>query len=52
VTGGCEGIYREHVGLYRCLFVLYSGNNQQVRLVENRRTGYSLHTNLNERIRE
>jgi hypothetical protein len=45
VTGDCEGIYRERVGLYRCLFVLYSGNNEQVSVLENRRTGYNLHTN-------
>jgi hypothetical protein len=46
VTGGCEGVCRKRVGLYRCLFVLYSGNNQQVRVLENRRSGYILHTNL------
>jgi hypothetical protein len=42
VTGVCEGIYRERVGLYRCLFVLYSANNEQVSVLENRRNSYSL----------
>jgi hypothetical protein len=46
VTGGCEGIYRVRVGLYRCLFILYNGNNEQVKLLENRRNNYSPHTNL------
>jgi hypothetical protein len=49
VTGDCEGIYRERVGLYRYLFVLYSGNNEQVRVLENKSNSYRLHTNLNER---
>jgi hypothetical protein len=49
VTGDCEAIYRERVRLYKCLFVLYSGNNEQVRVLENRRNGYSLHKNLKER---
>jgi len=51
VNGSCEGIYKNHVRFFRSLILLYSGNNQLVRLLENKRTGYNLHTDLKERDR-
>jgi len=51
LTANCEGIYKKRVGLCTFLFLLNTGNNQLVRLLENKRTSYNLHTNLKERDR-
>ena len=46
-----EIIYKKRVRLCTFLFLLNTGNNQLVRLLENKRTSYNLHTNLKERDR-
>ena len=46
-----EIIYKTPVRLFTFLFLLNTGNNQLVRLLENKRTSYNLHTDLKERDR-